>query len=202
MAVREISITLYDCIRGKIIDYKMRYSRYFAVCCFDGCLVLGITIWNTVALAEEDCDQECGSLYKVALSNVIVGYIYYIATCCLPGPCLFVHNGAKVNEHIQAALIEDFGQPVDDNQAELQQMNQNPGRTGGLTGLKTGEYAKVATEEVRKLVDFNCVICCIDFKDDAGCCALPCGEKHVFHSECLKSWFNRAKSCPVCRTEL
>ena len=78
-------------------------------------------------------------------------------------------RGDKVNLfHIEAAVSEDFGQPVNDNQAELQQINQNPGRSGGLTGLKTGEYAKFATEEVRKQVDFSCVICCIDFKDDAG----------------------------------
>ena len=111
IAVREILITLCDWTCGKILDYNRRLQRYIPICCFDGCVVLGVTIWNTVALADTDCSEDCGTFYNVTLANVIIGYIYYCAICCLPGPCLIVHSGSQIQQNIQRTLIEDFGQP-------------------------------------------------------------------------------------------
>jgi len=97
MALREVFITVYDWIRGKILDYQMRYMRYAALCCFDGCIILGFTIWATVMIAMEDCTECTNSeFYALTLSNVVVGYIYFCLTCCAPGPCLQVYNGGNV----------------------------------------------------------------------------------------------------------
>ena len=100
LVVREIMITCYDCARGRMFDYKLRYLRYTALCCLDGCLVLGITIWTTVMLTGEECDSGCENFKKVTLSNVIVGYIYYCLICCLPGPCLQAYNMHHVERWI------------------------------------------------------------------------------------------------------
>ena len=63
LAMREILITIYDCVRGKILDYQMRYVRYTAICCLDGCVVLGMTIYATVAYAMEEKAPECETFY-------------------------------------------------------------------------------------------------------------------------------------------
>ena len=81
-------------------------------------------------------------------------------------------------------------------------MGQAPvGRSNGLSGLNTGQYAKVVTENVRKQPDFFCVICTMPFKDEDECCVLACNEQHVFHNPCLENWFKRAATCPVCRAD-
>ena len=49
MAVREATITTYDWFRGRSFDYGFRFGRYFFICCIDGCLILAMTIWSTVA---------------------------------------------------------------------------------------------------------------------------------------------------------
>ena len=59
-----------------------------------------------------------------------------------------------MNRSIQNALVEDFGQPVDDNIVELRERGQQEGRTGGLEGLKEGTFATVASEGVRNQSDF------------------------------------------------
>jgi hypothetical protein len=46
----------------------------------------------------------------------------------------------------------------------------------------------------------NCVICLEDFKDNDLIICLPC--IHVFHSDCIKSWFNNHNSCPTCKYSL
>ena len=120
LVVREIMITCYDWIRGRMFDFKLRYLRYTALCCLDGCLVLGTTIWTTVMLSAEECNSGCEQFKKVIHTNVVVGYIYYCLICCLPGPCIQLYNMHNAERWIQAALVEDFGQPVEDNDVELQ----------------------------------------------------------------------------------
>lgn len=122
IAIREICITTYDCVKGKIIDYKLRYIRYAAICCFDGCLILGFVIWTTVAYTMEEKVAESASFYSMTLANIVVGYTYYALICCAPGPCLQLLNGNNVERWIQNALVEDFGQPVEDNVVEIREM--------------------------------------------------------------------------------
>ena len=44
----------------------------------------------------------------------------------------------------------------------------------------------------------ECTICLNDLN---GCCKqLRCG--HMFHKECIHTWFNTNKSCPTCRNEI
>eukprot|EP00392_Amoebophrya_sp_AT5.2_P010477 g10539.t1 len=52
-------------------------------------------------------------------------------------------------------------------------------------------------------VEDFCVVCCNDLfeGDTASLCKLPtCG--HYFHEHCLRGWFARAGTCPICRTNL
>ncbi|SBT72287.1 ERAD-associated E3 ubiquitin-protein ligase HRD1, putative [Plasmodium malariae] len=54
-----------------------------------------------------------------------------------------------------------------------------------------------ATEEEIKEVG-TCIICRDDLKQ--GSKKLTCS--HIFHVDCLKSWFIQQQTCPICRTEI
>lgn len=48
----------------------------------------------------------------------------------------------------------------------------------------------------------ECAVCKDVFNVDEEGLKLPCGETHVFHSDCIKPWLEQHNTCPVCRYEL
>ena len=46
----------------------------------------------------------------------------------------------------------------------------------------------------------ECVICLNQIKIDDTIVILPC--KHYYHKECISQWFQKNKSCPICRIEI
>lgn len=44
----------------------------------------------------------------------------------------------------------------------------------------------------------SCVICMMDFSSSEEVCALPCSDKHIFHSSCVRKWLKVSKLCPLC----
>lgn len=55
-----------------------------------------------------------------------------------------------------------------------------------------------ATPEELGSGDNVCIICREEMT--SGCKKLPCN--HIFHTSCLRSWFQRQQSCPTCRLEV
>ncbi|XP_067634311.1 E3 ubiquitin-protein ligase HRD1 isoform X2 [Eurosta solidaginis] len=55
-----------------------------------------------------------------------------------------------------------------------------------------------ATPEELRLSDNICIICREDMVNHAK--KLPCG--HIFHTTCLRSWFQRQQTCPTCRLNI
>lgn len=51
---------------------------------------------------------------------------------------------------------------------------------------------KKGTDEIN---NNKCCICLKDFRNNS--IQLSCG--HHFHSECLLNWFDKKKTCPMCR---
>mmetsp|Transcript_38264 Transcript_38264/g.108196 ORF Transcript_38264/g.108196 Transcript_38264/m.108196 type:complete len:297 (+) Transcript_38264:41-931(+) len=50
-----------------------------------------------------------------------------------------------------------------------------------------------------------CPICIDDFTADKPITCTPCAstsQGHAFHTECLRGWLQRARTCPLCRTDL
>lgn len=45
-----------------------------------------------------------------------------------------------------------------------------------------------------------CIICQNEYIDDEILKILQC--KHLFHPECLGTWLNKEKTCPVCKNEV
>lgn len=55
-----------------------------------------------------------------------------------------------------------------------------------------------ATPEELQLSDNICIICREDMVSNSK--KLPCG--HIFHTACLRSWFQRQQTCPTCRLNI
>ncbi|GFN97115.1 E3 ubiquitin-protein ligase synoviolin, partial [Plakobranchus ocellatus] len=55
-----------------------------------------------------------------------------------------------------------------------------------------------ATPEELSSGDNVCIICREEMT--SGCKKLPCN--HIFHTSCLRSWFQRQQTCPTCRLEV
>jgi E3 ubiquitin-protein ligase synoviolin len=58
----------------------------------------------------------------------------------------------------------------------------------------------LATEGDLNSGDNTCIICREEMTVDSGAKKLPCN--HIFHSNCLRSWFQRQQTCPTCRTDV
>jgi E3 ubiquitin-protein ligase RNF115/126 len=43
----------------------------------------------------------------------------------------------------------------------------------------------------------NCVICLNDFEKSQKALITPC--THLFHSDCIRSWFETQNTCPICK---
>ena len=43
----------------------------------------------------------------------------------------------------------------------------------------------------------NCVICMDDYKENELVLTIPC--YHIFHKNCIKEWFKKDKTCPICK---
>jgi len=61
-------------------------------------------------------------------------------------------------------------------------------------GLKTCKFTRSDNEEV------ICPICLEEFNDNETVIELSC--KHIFHKDCIKSWFKNNHSCPTCRKKI
>lgn len=45
----------------------------------------------------------------------------------------------------------------------------------------------------------ECAICLQPLLPNTQAAKMPCGEKHIFHHECLMEWLQRKPTCPLCR---
>ena len=48
----------------------------------------------------------------------------------------------------------------------------------------------------------KCSICLLDFQDGSKVRQVPCVGQHVFHEECLFTWLESKRTCPMCREVL
>lgn len=56
----------------------------------------------------------------------------------------------------------------------------------------------LATEAELTQGDNTCIICREEMTVESGAKKLPCN--HIFHPNCLRTWFQRQQTCPTCRT--
>jgi hypothetical protein len=52
-------------------------------------------------------------------------------------------------------------------------------------------------DEIFSETDECCVICTDEYRNQLVMTALPCG--HIFHKDCIKTWFRQKRQCPLCK---
>ncbi|CAF2453375.1 unnamed protein product [Rotaria sp. Silwood2] len=58
-------------------------------------------------------------------------------------------------------------------------------------------YPDLTAEELANVADTTCIICREDMQVQQSIKRLGC--QHIFHKNCLRSWFQRQQACPICR---
>ena len=107
-------------------------------------------------------------------AKIIVLLIFMIILC----PCIsYVLISDIINEYKQAQKAKKLQEQLNDISYE--------------------DYVKNNGNEVDM-----CIICTDNFKNNDRVIQLSCNNKHVFHSDCIKTWIMKKTICPMCRTEL
>mmetsp|Transcript_73711 Transcript_73711/g.130129 ORF Transcript_73711/g.130129 Transcript_73711/m.130129 type:complete len:356 (-) Transcript_73711:97-1164(-) len=85
-------------------------------------------------------------------------------------------------------------------------MSIDDGATSGslavsLSALETVQYhTDDFGDEAGKLYPSSCAICLASWEDEDLIIVTPC--RHVFHKDCLKTWFRCSHTCAMCRYDL
>ena len=66
--------------------------------------------------------------------------------------------------------------------------------------MPTPATNKNINDELKLWEDNTCSICLCDYVPGEECTKLPCG--HLFHSECITSWLQLNRRCPLCNFEV
>ncbi|CAF3910589.1 unnamed protein product [Rotaria sp. Silwood2] len=59
-------------------------------------------------------------------------------------------------------------------------------------------YPDLTADELASVADTTCIICREEMQVQQSIKRLSC--QHIFHKNCLRSWFQRQQTCPICRT--
>ena len=70
------------------------------------------------------------------------------------------------------------------------------GQAASHEDLKRVVTSKIPSHQL----DEKCSVCLAKYKQGETVSALPC--KHIFHDDCIQSWFRNNDSCPLCRARL
>ncbi len=87
-----------------------RLYRYWNFCRLNTPVLIGLSIWSTIALNGEAA-TECSAMdgcsdFLLALKvNMIVGYIYSAGHCCFPGPCILGYLAYKAVDEQRAEVV-------------------------------------------------------------------------------------------------
>ena len=52
----------------------------------------------------------------------------------------------------------------------------------------------------KKIIHHECLICLDEFNEGETVSLIKCG--HMYHTQCVYSWFVNSKTCPLCDKEL
>ena len=60
------------------------------------------------------------------------------------------------------------------------------------------EFSKTMDEEKQQF----CSVCLEEFERGEQIIQLRCNSMHIFHLECIQSWAQRNRTCPLCRSDI
>jgi hypothetical protein len=77
-------------------------------------------------------------------------------------------------------------------QPRLNPVNENI--ISSLPEIEISDLSKIPNEKK------ECVICLTKYELNDKVILLPC--THMFHTECIKSWFKNQDTCPICKIKI
>ncbi|CAJ0956690.1 unnamed protein product, partial [Mesorhabditis belari] len=111
-------------------------------------------------------------------------------------------DGSDGGAHMFPGNFADFEQMQLD-QIVTNLLNSFENGAAAAAGLSPEEVARIPRVKVnQKHVDNDtqCTTCMESFKKDETVLELNC--RHIFHQDCLVPWFERHRTCPICRQEV
>jgi len=99
------------------------------------------------------------------------------------------------------AHLEDNENPFaqDENtRARLRELRKEQADKA-VSSLNMGNFTTVASQLVKQTSDPACVICQAEFAEHDQVVELECDARHIFHADCLRPWFEKQLTCPICR---
>ena len=120
----------------------------------------------------------------VRVASLVISISLLIVCCC---PCFVILIvGALVQQRQRRVVREDL-----------------------LTILFSIRYDKLYDSCPKIVPDIDtaeCAICLGGFLDveqqPKMATPLPCDLRHVFHTDCIREWFQRENKCPLCKTDI
>lgn len=102
----------------------------------------------------------------------------------------------------RAVNFVDEGHPLHSAASVLTRLSRQP-RTGPPHRLISRPKIIYDLKKFENNSDDNpekCPICIAEYEEGDECGVLPC--KHTFHDECIRTWTNTNRTCPLCRLSL
>ena len=144
--------------------------------------IIWLVVGNVWILNDENCRENCPSLFNTVLALVVCQYFVMFL------PCILL---------LLAVPLVCFCLPC-----LLRVLQQSQGN--GNSALSEEDLKKL-DEEVYKVGMFGddgearCAICLSDYEAGDIIRRLPCEGRHHFHKECVDDWLKLNASCPNCR---
>lgn len=113
-------------------------------------------------------------------SEEIVALIYVLLSI----PEVFLYRYILTSFIVASSLLSpSFRQPL--SRQVIDRITANVRQYGDLSSTEQTEHDK------------RCIICMDDYTNMDNVIILPC--QHIYHSQCVRTWFEHASTCPVCR---
>jgi len=109
------------------------------------------------------------------------------------------NDESKIEQDIIEQLYPDPDKMTYEQLLELEEKVGNVSK--GLNKAQIRKIPKfIFQKNKNKNIESKCVVCQYDFKNGDTLTKLNCG--HVFHSDCVGTWLEKNKVCPMCHKEI
>ena len=139
--------------------------------------------------SASSCSRSSPVLFRFALLSLVSGYLGFIL------PILIA---LYYSYRYRAVLLRPRNH---------QQQRQRAATQAELATCKQALWrdtaaAAAAGQDEEAAAAAMCSVCYVEFDAAVEVTVLPCDDKHVFHSACIRPWLDMRDSCPLCKTRL
>ena len=118
-----------------------------------------------------------------------------------------INNNFNYNNNDESKIEQDIIEQLypDPDKMTYEQLIELEEKVGNVSkGLNKSQIKKIPRfifqKNMKKNMESKCVICQYDFKNGDTVTKLNCG--HIFHSDCVGTWLEKNKICPMCHKEI